>query len=255
MVRRVPVGSLPGCCIAARRGHCRSDGPERVGSLTRWIPTDRRRNRRAGAVRIAWGFGDFVWIYIAGLVASLVGASIGVGLTGDTPGNTSTLTIALGAGGQYAAWGAGLLYLSRRRGLGTLAADFGLAVRASKWWALLAGVGLQLLLGAFVLPLVHLVGNEKQSVVDDLRNASRRQAVRAARRRRTDRTGVRGTALPRPPPARPPPALLARGGDRSGPRSIFALGHLLDPSLGTVAVLPALFALGVISGIAAVRGR
>jgi membrane protease YdiL (CAAX protease family) len=32
---------------------------------------------------------------------------------------------------------------------------------------------------------------------------------------------------------------------------IFAVSHLLDASLGTVAILPALFALGVISGIAA----
>jgi membrane protease YdiL (CAAX protease family) len=38
-----------------------------------------------------------------------------------------------------------------------------------------------------------------------------------------------------------------------GSALLFALGHLLDPSLGTLAVLPALFALGVISGIAAVE--
>lgn len=205
-----------------------------------------------GAVRIAWGFGDFVWIYIAGLVASLVGASVGAGLAGDTPGHTSALTIALGAGGQYAAWGVGLLYLSRRRGLGTLAADFGLAVRASKFWALFAGIALQIVLGVFVLPLVHLVGNEKQTVVDDLRNASgpklavllvvagliapvfeellfRGLLLRALRRRFSPEVAIGGSAL------------------------LFALGHLLDPSLGTVAVLPALFALGVISGIAAVE--
>ena len=34
---------------------------------------------------------------------------------------------------------------------------------------------------------------------------------------------------------------------------VFAAAHLVDPSLGTLAVVPALYALGVISGIAAVR--
>jgi membrane protease YdiL (CAAX protease family) len=34
---------------------------------------------------------------------------------------------------------------------------------------------------------------------------------------------------------------------------VFALAHLLDPSLGTLAVLPALFALGAVSGVLALE--
>ena len=35
-----------------------------------------------------WGLGDFVWIYVAGIVASVVGVSIGFAITGDTADHT-----------------------------------------------------------------------------------------------------------------------------------------------------------------------
>jgi membrane protease YdiL (CAAX protease family) len=201
---------------------------------------------------VRWGIGDFVAIYVAGLVASVVGFSIGMSITGDTSGHYSGLTYALGFAGQYGAWAAGLVYASRRKGLGSLADDFGVRLDVRRIWALLAGVGLQFVLGALVLPLVHLVNDEKQQLVDDLRKASggklavliiaaaliapvteeilfRGLLLRALRRRFTPEWAIAISA------------------------AVFALAHLLDFSLGTLAIVPALFALGVISGIAAVR--
>ena len=206
----------------------------------------------AGGTRVRWGIGDFFWIYFAGLLASIVGGAVGVGIAGDTPGHTSGLTIALSAGALYATWIGTVVFVSRTKGRGSLTSDFGLTVRASRSWVLLVGAALQVLLGALVLPLVNLVHNEKQDVVEQLKNAGgpklvvllvvaglvapvceellfRGVLLRAFRRRFSVEVAIGASAL------------------------IFALTHLLgDPTLGVVAILPALFALGVISGCAAV---
>jgi membrane protease YdiL (CAAX protease family) len=206
----------------------------------------------AGGTRVRWGIGDFFWIYFAGLIASIVGGAVGVGIAGDTPGHTSALTIALSSAALYVTWVGSVIFVSRSKGRGSPAADFGLVVRANRVWVLAVGAALQFVLGALVLPLVHLVHNEKQDVVDQLKNASgaklfvlvviaglaapvceellfRGVLLRALRRRFSVEIAVAGSAL------------------------LFALTHLLgDPSLGVVAILPALFALGVISGCAAV---
>jgi membrane protease YdiL (CAAX protease family) len=198
---------------------------------------------------LRWGLGDFVWIYLLGLVISQVAAGIAFGLEG-APATAGALTVAAAALGLYGGWGGGLVWISRHKGQNSLERDFGLRVRAGRLWALFAGVALQLLLGGMVLPLVHLVNDEKQSVVDDLKNASGAKLVvllvvagflapifeelmfrglllRALRRKYSPAVAIGVSAL------------------------VFALGHLVSPTLGTVAVLPALFALGVISGIAA----
>ena len=200
---------------------------------------------------VRWGVGDVVWIYVAGVIASIVGFSVGYAITGDTSGHLSATTLALGSGAQYGAWAVGFIYVSRTKGRGSLTADFGLAVRMNAALFVFAGAALQLVLGAFVYPLVQLVDNEKQQIVEDLQNSSggkfvvlfviagllapigeeilfRGMLLRALRRRYSPGLAVGVSAL------------------------IFAVSHLLDPSLGTVAILPALFALGAISGIAAV---
>ncbi len=207
---------------------------------------------RASPPILRWGIGDFVGIYVAGLVASVIGFSIGMSITGDTANHYSGLTYALGFIGQYGAWLAGLVYASGRKGLGSLAADFGVRLDLRRMWALLAGVALQFVLGAMVLPLVHLANDEKQQLVDDLKNASggklavlviaaalvapvleeilfRGLLLRALRRHFAPEWAVAISA------------------------AIFAFAHLLDFNLGTLAIVPALFALGVISGVAAVR--
>jgi membrane protease YdiL (CAAX protease family) len=201
---------------------------------------------------VRWGIGDFIAIYVAGLLASVVGFSIGISITGDTTNHYSGLTYALGFLGQYGAWGAGLVYASRRKGLGALAADFGVRLEVGRMWALVAGVALQFLLGALVLPLVHLVNDQKQQLVDDLRNASGPKltvliiaaALVAPVMEEILFRGLLLRALRRHFDPQWAVAISA---------AVFAGAHLTDASLGTLAIVPALFALGLISGVAAVR--
>jgi membrane protease YdiL (CAAX protease family) len=199
---------------------------------------------------VRWGLGDVVWIYVAGVVASIVGFTLGYAITGDTTDHISATTLAIGSGAQYAAWGVGFVYISRAKGRGSLYTDFGVGVRlqAAAW--VFAGAALQLILGALVLPLVHLADNEKQQIVVDLEKSSgakfavlfviagllapigeeilfRGLLLRSLRRHVSPELAIGLSSL------------------------IFAVSHLLDPSLGTVAILPALFALGAISAIAA----
>ncbi|MDP9333814.1 MAG: hypothetical protein M3Q30_10970, partial [Actinomycetota bacterium] len=59
---------------------------------------------------LRWGLGDFLWIYFAGIVASVVGASVGFAITGDTSGHVGALTTALSTFGQFGTWLASLVY-------------------------------------------------------------------------------------------------------------------------------------------------
>jgi membrane protease YdiL (CAAX protease family) len=198
-----------------------------------------------------WGIGDFLWIYVAGIVASLVFSTVGFAITGDTSGHVGALTTALSTFGQFGTWFGGVVYLSRSRGR-SVRDDFGLSLHLRDWWAPFAGIGLFLVGSALIQPLVNIV-NEHQAVVDDLTNASgpklavfavvaalvapvceellfRGLLLRALRRRMSPTAAVIVQAL------------------------AFALAHpMLSPTLGDLAVVPAIFLLGAASGVAAVR--
>jgi membrane protease YdiL (CAAX protease family) len=205
----------------------------------------------AQPVTIRWGLGDAVWIYVAGVIGSLFFGEIGYGITHDKAGHPAALTTALSFAGMYVVWLAGMLYISRSKGRGTLHADFGFVAHAKHVWALGVGVFLEIALGLMVYPLVSLAHHEKQTVVEDLKNSSgaklavfivaagllapimeelffRGLLLRAMRRRWSPEVAIAASAL------------------------VFALAHpLLDPQLGTFALVPALFALGAVSGVAA----
>jgi uncharacterized protein len=200
---------------------------------------------------LRWGLGDFLWIYFAGIVASVVGASIGFAITGDTSGHVGALTTALSTFGQFGTWLALLLYIAHSKGR-SLRDDFGLTFQLEDWWAPFAGIGLFLVGSALIYPLVS-IANANQQVVDDLREAGgaklavfavvasivapvceellfRGLLLRALRRRMSPEMAVIVQAL------------------------AFALAHpMLSPSLGDFAVVPALFLLGAASGVVAVR--
>lgn len=202
---------------------------------------------------VRWGLGDFVWVYFAGLVLSAIVGSIFFGITGDSSDHPGALTYAMTAGGLYLGWGLGLVYCSRRKGRGTLAADFGLVVKAKRLWALFAGIGILFVGAALVYPLRAITDYQDQKVVDDLRNAHgvklvvlwviagllapvfeelmfRGLLLRSLRRRLEPVWAIGISAL------------------------VFACIHVVgDASLGVVSLIPALFLLGVVSGIAAVR--
>jgi membrane protease YdiL (CAAX protease family) len=192
-----------------------------------------------------------VWIYFAGILASVVGASIGFAITGDTSDHIGALTTALSTAAQFGTWLAGLLYVARSKGR-SIRDDFGLMLRLEDWWAPFAGIGLFLVASALIYPLVS-IANANQQVVDDLRDAGgaklavfaviaaivapvceevlfRGLLLRALRRRMSPVMAVIVQAL------------------------AFALAHpMLSPTVGDFAVVPALFLLGAVSGVIAVR--
>jgi membrane protease YdiL (CAAX protease family) len=128
-----------------------------------------------------------------------------------------------------------------------------LAVHLRDAWLLAVGVVLEIALALLVLPISDLVQNERQDVVRDLQTSHglrlallalfagliapvceellfRGLLLRALRRRFSTVTAVAVSAL------------------------AFALAHpALDPSWGTLVIVPALFGLGAISGVVAVR--
>jgi membrane protease YdiL (CAAX protease family) len=198
-----------------------------------------------------WGLGDFVWIYVAGIVASVVGASIGFAITGDTSDHIGAVTTALSTLAQFGTWFGAVVWVARTKGH-SVRADFGLVVHLRDWWALFVGFGLFLAGSALIEPLVRIV-NEHQAVVDDLNKASgaklavfavvaslvapvceellfRGLLLRSLRRKMSPTAAVIVQAL------------------------VFALAHpMLSPTLGDFAVVPALFLMGAASGILAVR--
>jgi membrane protease YdiL (CAAX protease family) len=201
---------------------------------------------------VRWGLGDAAWIYPAGLAAAIFLATIGTLIEGTRVGeDPGALTTALNFVGQFGVWVGGLLFISHRKGRGSLRLDFGFVAHARHVWGLVAGIGLSVVLTLMVYPLVSLAHFEKQGVVDELKDSSgakravfvvtagfvapvveelffRGLLLRALRRRWSPEVAIGAGAV------------------------IFALAHpLLDPHLGTFALVPALFALGAISGIAA----
>jgi membrane protease YdiL (CAAX protease family) len=197
--------------------------------------------------------GDFFSVYLTGIVASFVLAAVGYGLSGDKSGHAGALTIGLALLGQFGGWIVALVWVSRRKGRGSLRADFGLVVHPRDLWAIPAGIGLEIALALMVFPISDLVQNQRQGVVNDLESAHglhlavlalfagliapvceellfRGLLLRGLRRRFSPVVAVTLSAL------------------------VFALAHpALDPTWGTFVIVPALFGMGAVSGAIAVR--
>ncbi len=204
-----------------------------------------------GTTRLRWGLGDFFWIYVAGIVASVVGVSVGFAITGDTSDHTGAITTALSTFAQFGTWFGCVVFIAHSKGR-SVRRDFGLTLQRRDWWAPFAGIGLFVIGSVMIQPLVNIV-NAHQAVVDDLDHAGgaklavfaivasviapvceellfRGLLLRALRRRMSPTAAVIVQAL------------------------AFALAHpMLSPTLGDFAVVPALFLLGAVSGIVAVR--
>ena len=206
--------------------------------------------------RVRWGLPDVALAWFAGLVGAVVlgGAAVGVlDVPEDDVGSDVGVFLASIVGQTVVVVGV-LTLVARTKGRGSLRRDFGLTVRLrdARWVA--AGVGLQILLGIALYPLAQLYDrDESQTVVELLEDASgpglvlfgaavvvlaplaeellfRGALLRALIRRTTPAWSVFGSAL------------------------VFALVHPLgDPGVGSVIVVPAILALGTVSGYLAVR--
>lgn len=198
-----------------------------------------------------WGLGDFFWIYVAGIVASVVTGSVGLAITGDTSGHIGALTTALSTLGQFGTWFGCVVLVARMKGT-SARHDFGLRVRPRDWWVVFAGVGVFLAATVLIAPLVHFA-NAHQQVVNDLDNASGAKlavfaVVAVIIAPICEELLFRGLLLQSLRRRMPPEAAVIVQA------LFFALAHpMLSPTVGDVAVVPALFLLGAISGVVAVR--
>jgi membrane protease YdiL (CAAX protease family) len=212
---------------------------------------------RSGArSRVRWGLPDVALAWFAGLLGGVVALAVAIAVLQvpeDEVGDDVSVFLAVVAGQS----GVSILVLAlvaRARGMGGLRRDFGLTVRARDLGWVPAGVALQIVLVLALSPISHLYGrDEAQSVVDLLEDASgpglvlfciavvvlaplaeellfRGALLRALLRRTTPAWAVFGSAL------------------------LFAVVHPLgDPDVGSVIAVPALLALGLVSGRLAVR--
>ena len=212
--------------------------------------------------RVRWGLPDVGVAWVVGLVAALVVSSIVAAAAGvDTSRVSDDVGVLLASVVGQAIGVIGTLELvARRKGRGSLRADFGLVARlpGGRWttaalW-LLAGVALQLAILPFLQIVVDVHGKaETQDVVEQFKQARgpalvlfavivvtvapvaeellfRGALLRALQRRMTPAWAVFVSAL------------------------AFAAVHpLLSPSIGSVIAIPGLFALGLLSAALAIR--
>ena len=212
--------------------------------------------------RIRWGLPDVGVAWVVGLVAALVVSSIVAAAAGvDTSRVSDDVGVLLASVVGQAIGVIGTLELvARRKGRGSLGADFGLVARlpGGRWttaalW-LLAGVALQLAILPFLQIVVDVHGKaETQDVVEQFKQARgpalvlfavivvtvapvaeellfRGALLRVLQRRMTPAWAVFVSAL------------------------AFAAVHpLLSPSIGSVIAIPGLFALGLLSAALAIR--
>lgn len=200
---------------------------------------------------VRWGLPDFVLVWIGGIVVSVLTSAVALALTG---GNAdSAVVIGASVIGQFGGWIAGCVVVARMKGR-SATVDFGLRLSFRDVRAVPAGIGVFLVSSIAIAPVVRMVG-ENQAVVDELQEAGgaklavfaltaaliapfaeelvfRGLLLRALQRRTTVVAAIVVQAM------------------------AFALVHpLLSPTLGDLAVVPALFALGVVCGAVAARRR
>jgi membrane protease YdiL (CAAX protease family) len=206
--------------------------------------------------RVRWGLPDAVIAWVAGLLAGVVVAAVAVAALGvpddEIADDVSVFLAAIV--GQNVTVVAVLAVVARRKGRGSLRGDFGLALRPRDLGWLPGGVVFQIGLALTLYPIVRVYGDdEAQGVVDLLEDASGAGLVVfvvavVALAPLTEELLFRGVLL-RALLRRTTPAWAVAGSALA-----FALVHPLgDPDVGSVIAVPALLALGLVSGAVAVR--
>jgi CAAX protease family protein len=199
----------------------------------------------------AWRYRDVVLAFLAGVVGSFL-VAVGVEVAGASA--FDPIPFSLIFGGQAAASFGVILWLSRRRGSGSLAADVGLVVRAGDWWGVPAGMGLQIAIALVTLPLLQLLfpdGAPEQSVAE----------IASSSETLLDQLFVIASVAVAAPIIE---EMIFRGMLMSILRrsfgawvsiivsaAVFALVHLVDPD--AIAAVPGLFLLGLVLGWVALR--
>jgi hypothetical protein len=210
----------------------------------------------AAATRVRWGIPDVALAWVAGLIGAVaVGgiAAAALDVPDDEIADDVSIFLATLAG-QTLLVLLVLRLVARAKGRGSLARDFGLTVRLRDAGWIAAGVGFQIALGLALYPIAEVHGgDDAQSVVDLLEDTSGAGLVAFAAAvvlvaPVVEELLFRGALLR---------ALLRRttpAGAIFVSAMVFALVHPLgDPEVGSVIVVPAILALGLVSGYLAVR--
>lgn len=207
----------------------------------------------AGRV-VRWGIPDFLIAWIAGVVAGAIAAApFAPGASAPRRDSVTATVVALFA--QSAVSVLAVVWVSRVKGRGTLAADFGFSWdwRDAPWAG--AGILIAIVTTQALYPLSQLLpkGHRSQDIVDIFKASSGLATamfvigvlvVAPVVEELLFRGVLLRALLRRMPPAT---AIFVSG-------LVFAGVHpLLDPTLGTLIAVPALLALGVISGYQAAR--
>ncbi len=206
----------------------------------------------AGFLPVAnWRLRDVLYAFLAGIAGSIL-VTIGVLATGADP--LDPIPFSLVFAGQFAGSLLAIVYLSRKRGSGSLAADTGFVLRLRDWWGVPAGMLLQLVIALITAPLVFwLFGDDapEQGVAEiaDATETFAEQlvivisvAVLAPIIEEIIFRGMLLNVLTRSMSKWP--AILISA-------AVFAAVHLVDPS--AIAVIPGLFLLGVVLGWVTLR--
>jgi membrane protease YdiL (CAAX protease family) len=197
---------------------------------------------------------DAIFVWLGAFFAASATVAVAFTVTDGNPDHDLSWPVrAWGLAAQMAATALGCSLACRKRATGSMRRDLGFLVRIKDWWLVGGGALLAVVLGGLVFPLFELFDVEsRQDVVDDLRSAGGGELV----------TLVLAAGLLAPVVEE----LLFRGlllrALRRRYSANWAIGissvafgavHLLDFSVGTLIVLPALITLGVVSAVLAVR--
>jgi membrane protease YdiL (CAAX protease family) len=203
-----------------------------------------------------WGLGDAVLAFVLATVGGVIGELIMIAATGTRAGPNGdfkvTAPLLVGAVvGQFGAWFGWMYGASRIKGMGSLRADFGLVLRPARDWPLiLVGCVFQIVAVIALQPISHFV-DKTQSVVEELDSAHGvKLAVLAVLAvvvaPVVEELFFRGHLLRSLQRRFSAPAAVAVSA------VAFGLAHVVF-DWNARAALPALVALGTISGILAVR--
>jgi len=201
---------------------------------------------------LRWGIGDFFLVVLAGVAGALVASAPFVSTTRRGTFEVTAAYLIASLAGQTAATVLALFGIARWKGRASLRLDFGLELRARDLGSLAAGFGLAIAAGIALIPISALAGGgAKQEVVRSFERARGANAtllalgvvVLAPLGEELLYRGLLLRALMRR--ITPPWAVTVSA-------VLFGLAHVAgDP--GAYPVLPALVALGMVSGVLAVR--
>jgi membrane protease YdiL (CAAX protease family) len=112
---------------------------------------------------VRWGLPDVFLAWIVGVMASVIVAAPFLGANGKIPSDEEVVATLVLLAVQNVALIGFLVFVAHRKGLGSLRADFGLAIQARDLLWILGGVLVAIVAGILLLPITELAGLKDSS--------------------------------------------------------------------------------------------